>query len=131
MSDVRQLKWNACLIQVFTDNFVHGDLHPGNIIVQNTEYFDAEEESKLVLVDICDTVVVNVRPPECPIRLVLLDCGITSYLSSKDLVNLRSVFTAVVLGEVKSYYAELDFFELENYDTIYILAYLSGMWFFL
>ncbi|XP_014669848.1 PREDICTED: uncharacterized aarF domain-containing protein kinase 2-like [Priapulus caudatus] len=90
---------DAILQMVFVDNFVHGDLHPGNILVQNADVFVSEENNQLVLVDICDTVVVNVRPVECPTRLVILDCGIASSLSEHDLDNLRAVFTAVVLGE--------------------------------
>lgn len=83
------------------DNFVHGDLHPGNILVQNADSYNPQDESKLVLVDICDTVVVNVKPVENPVRIVLLDAGITSSLSNSDMNNFKSVFTAVVIGEVE------------------------------
>lgn len=54
-------------------NFVHGDLHPGNILVQDP----------------------NVKDP----RLVLLDCGIATSLEPLDLINLHCVFTAVMKGE--------------------------------
>lgn len=61
------------LTQLFVHNFVHGDLHPGNILVQDS----------------------NVRQP----RLVLLDCGIATSLSPLDLDNMLDVFTAIVTGQ--------------------------------
>lgn len=54
-----------------------------------------------MVVDMCDTVMLITKPVECPLRLVLLDVGITTSLQPGDLGNLRSVITAVVLGEVK------------------------------
>ena len=54
-----------------------------------------------MLVDVCDTVVMNVKQVESPVRLVLLDTGITAYLSPKDKENFKEVFTAVVIGEVR------------------------------
>ncbi|CAI8050248.1 Uncharacterized aarF domain-containing protein kinase 2 [Geodia barretti] len=52
-------------------NFVHGDLHPGNILVQDTH-----------------------QP-----RLVLLDCGIATSLTPFDLLQMRALFTAIVKGD--------------------------------
>lgn len=95
--------------QVFVDNFVHGDLHPGNILVQtlgksqdsgDIGNFSAEAHGKTTLTDLWDTVVVSVRPDPCPLRLVLLDAGIVAQLSQHDLANLKAVFTAVVLCQV-------------------------------
>ncbi|XP_039625440.1 uncharacterized aarF domain-containing protein kinase 2 isoform X2 [Polypterus senegalus] len=60
---------NTLLKMIFVDNFVHGDLHPGNILVQ------------------------------WEVHLVLLDAGIVSELSGTDLKNLHAVFSAVVLGQ--------------------------------
>ena len=57
---------------MFHDNFVHGDLHPGNILVRCSE---TEFE-----------------------HLVILDPGIVSTLSATDLSNFRAVFSAVVAG---------------------------------
>ena len=54
-----------------------------------------------MLVDLGDTVLVNVHTVESPLRLVLLDVGIASSLSDKDLNNFKAVFKAVVLGEVR------------------------------
>ena len=55
-----------------------------------------------MVVDMCDTVMVITKPVECPLRLVLLDVGITTSLQPGDLTNLRNVITAVVLGEVSN-----------------------------
>ena len=62
------------ILQVFIHNLVHGDLHPGNILVQD----DGRGGNKLVL----------------------LDCGIATSLKKKDLENIKAVFTAIVNGEV-------------------------------
>lgn len=91
------------------DNFVHGDLHPGNILVQcsgplggggDSTGTSGEGQGKTTLTDLWDTVVVSVRPQPCPLQLVLLDTGIVAQLSDSDLANLKAVFTAVVLRQV-------------------------------
>lgn len=60
-------------LQLFVHNFVHGDLHPGNILVQDP----------------------SVKDP----KLVLLDCGIATSLAPQELENLQCVFTAIVTGQ--------------------------------
>ena len=52
------------------------------------------------MVDVCDTVIVNVKPVENPLRLVFLDVGIATMLSEHDRRNFHDVFTAIVLGKV-------------------------------
>ncbi|XP_041111197.1 uncharacterized aarF domain-containing protein kinase 2 isoform X2 [Polyodon spathula] len=88
---------DTLLKMVFVDNFVHGDLHPGNILVQ------CENQSDLLgtatLLDLCDTLIVSVRPPTTALHLVLLDTGIVAELQERDRQNFRAVFTAVVLGQ--------------------------------
>lgn len=97
------------VFQVFVDNFVHADLHPGNILVQccgplpgssDSAGISGEAHGKTTLTDLWDTVVVSIRPEPCPLQLVLLDAGIVAQLSDYDLANLKAVFTAVVLRKV-------------------------------
>ncbi|XP_035520644.1 uncharacterized aarF domain-containing protein kinase 2 [Morone saxatilis] len=99
---------DTMLKMVFVDNFVHGDLHPGNILVQcwgplpgssDSTGIPGETHGKTTLTDLWDTVVVSVRPNPCPLQLVLLDAGIVAQLSDHDLANLKAVFTAVVLHQ--------------------------------
>lgn len=88
---------DTLLKMVFVDNFVHGDLHPGNILVQGNQRGPVED--KATLTDLWDTVVVSMRPGPPPFKLVLLDAGIVAQLSDGDMRNFRAVFTAVVLRQ--------------------------------
>ncbi|KAG7454790.1 hypothetical protein MATL_G00263630 [Megalops atlanticus] len=88
---------DTLLKMVFVDNFVHGDLHPGNILVQGGR--ESVPQGTATLTDLWDTVVVSMRPAPVPLRLVLLDAGIVARLSDSDLRNFRAVFTAVVLRQ--------------------------------
>ncbi|XP_071583481.1 uncharacterized aarF domain-containing protein kinase 2 isoform X1 [Heliangelus exortis] len=85
--------------EVFVDNFVHGDLHPGNILVQGTAHFSSSCKEQTAIVDLCDTLVVEVKPSLRRLCLVLLDAGIVAELQSADMQNFRAVFTAVVQGQ--------------------------------
>ncbi|KAM6291352.1 putative aarF domain-containing protein kinase 2 isoform 2-T2 [Porphyrio hochstetteri] len=87
------------LKMVFVDNFVHADLHPGNILVQGTAHASTSCKEQTAIVDLCDTLVVEVQPPLRGLCLVLLDAGIVAELQSADMQNFRAVFTAVVQGQ--------------------------------
>lgn len=69
---------NAILKMVFEDNFIHADLHPGNIIVR----------SKSNEVDGCVEK-----------QLCLIDAGIVAELSADDRRNFIDLFRAVVLND--------------------------------
>uniref|UniRef100_A0A7M4FJF9 AarF domain containing kinase 2 n=1 Tax=Crocodylus porosus TaxID=8502 RepID=A0A7M4FJF9_CROPO len=85
--------------EVFVDNFVHADLHPGNILVQGAKHFGATRRDQTTIVDMCDTLIVEVQPSLCQLRLVLLDAGVVAELQEADLQNFRAVFTAVAQGQ--------------------------------
>ncbi|XP_032057087.1 uncharacterized aarF domain-containing protein kinase 2 [Aythya fuligula] len=87
------------LKMIFVDNFVHADLHPGNILVQGTAQASPGGRERTAVVDLCDTLVVEVQPPLRRLCLVLLDAGIVAELQSADMQNFRAVFTAVVQGQ--------------------------------
>lgn len=57
---------------MFTDNFIHGDLHLGNVIVSQHSTEDKKQQ------------------------LVLLDAGLVVELSAADRVNLVALFKAVI-----------------------------------
>ncbi|XP_006910536.1 uncharacterized aarF domain-containing protein kinase 2 isoform X3 [Pteropus alecto] len=98
----RKIAWlgiNMLLKMIFVDNFVHADLHPGNILVQGADGLSKSQEERLQQVDVCDTLAVAVAPAQCPLRLVLLDAGIVAELQAADLRNFRAVFMAVAMGQ--------------------------------
>lgn len=65
----------AFLKMMFIDNFVHCDLHPGNVLVQTTSY------------------------PNDEYKIVFLDAGIVTKLKDRDLQNLKDLFKAVILND--------------------------------
>nr|XP_058153467.1 uncharacterized aarF domain-containing protein kinase 2 isoform X5 [Dasypus novemcinctus] len=98
----RKIAWlgiHTLLKMIFVDNFVHADLHPGNILVQGADCLSKSQEAQLQQEGACDTLVVSVMPALCPLRLVLLDAGIVAELQAADLKNFRAVFLAVMMGQ--------------------------------
>ncbi|CAH7470589.1 Adck2 [Phodopus roborovskii] len=97
---IAQLGINMLLKMIFVDNFVHGDLHPGNILVQGADGLSPSLETHQQQVNVSDTLVASTAPALCPLRLVLLDAGIVAELQASDLRNFRAVFLAVALGQL-------------------------------
>uniref|UniRef100_A0A8C3YKM1 AarF domain containing kinase 2 n=1 Tax=Catagonus wagneri TaxID=51154 RepID=A0A8C3YKM1_9CETA len=96
---IARLGINMLLKMIFVDNFVHADLHPGNILVQGADGLSKSQEARPQRVDVCDALAVAVTPAQCPLRLVLLDAGIVAELQAADLRNFRAVFMAVAMGQ--------------------------------
>ncbi|XP_026719531.1 uncharacterized aarF domain-containing protein kinase 2, partial [Athene cunicularia] len=96
---IAKMGMDMLLKMVFVDNFVHADLHPGNILVQGMACVSPSCKEQTAIVDLCDTLVVEVQPPLRQLCLVLLDAGIVAELQSADMQNFRAVFTAVVQGQ--------------------------------
>ncbi|GCC35770.1 uncharacterized aarF domain-containing protein kinase 2 [Chiloscyllium punctatum] len=87
------------LKMVFVDNFIHGDLHSRNIFIQGANQFDLQNDDKTTIVDLCDTLIVNVHHSQCPLKLILLDTGIVTELHPSDVHNFKAVFTALIEGQ--------------------------------
>lgn len=96
---IARLGIDMLLKMIFVDNFVHADLHPGNILVQGADGLSQSQEAPLQQVDVCDTLLVSMTPAQCPLRLVLLDAGIVAELRAADLRNFHAVFMAVAMGQ--------------------------------
>lgn len=82
----------AFLKMVFLDNFVHCDLHAGNILVQTTR-----EPKALSLLE---RMSGTAPTPELETKrkIVFLDAGITTSLKPNDQRNLIDLFRAVILN---------------------------------
>ena len=76
----------ALLKMMLADNFVHADLHPGNILVR---------------LDPPRSLLARLLPPlrRPKPHLVLLDCGMTASLSDRNKVNLFKFFAAITQGD--------------------------------
>ncbi|KAI8007726.1 hypothetical protein LOK49_LG07G03225 [Camellia lanceoleosa] len=73
---------HALLKMLLVDNFIHADMHPGNILVRSSE---SKASSKQLF---------NSRP-----HVIFLDVGMTAELSRKDRITLLEFFKAVALQD--------------------------------
>ncbi|XP_007950974.1 uncharacterized aarF domain-containing protein kinase 2 [Orycteropus afer afer] len=96
---IARLGIRTLLKMIFVDNFVHADLHPGNILVQGAGGLARGLESRLQQGDLCAWGAAAAPGAPRPLRLVLLDAGIVAELQAGDLSNFRAVFLAVLLGQ--------------------------------
>ncbi|ETN68694.1 ABC1 family protein [Necator americanus] len=105
----------ALLKMIFVDNFVHGDLHPGNILIRFNE--DHEQlpgvhnaPPKETIIERCKEYVRDligwrakprVRLTDSPEladepTLIMLDTGIVVSETEKNLRNLKALFKAII-----------------------------------
>jgi aarF domain-containing kinase len=102
----------AFLKMIFLDNFVHCDLHSGNILVQELSMDEMQRDASQASVwDRTSARLVeywNGTDADYDIdhdhtklrrRIVLLDAGIVVRLDANDLRNLRDLFKAVILND--------------------------------
>ncbi|KAL6202237.1 hypothetical protein ACLB2K_025946 [Fragaria x ananassa] len=76
---------NALLKMLLVDNFIHADMHPGNILVRVTRSKIPRKQ------------LFRLRP-----QVVFLDVGMTAELSKRDQLNLVELFKAVALRDGRS-----------------------------
>ncbi|XP_045144845.1 uncharacterized aarF domain-containing protein kinase 2 [Echinops telfairi] len=96
---IARLGIRMLLKMIFVDNFVHADLHPGNILVQGVHRLPRSQESGPPQRDGLARWAAAALPDPQPLRLVLLDAGIVAELQAADLSNFRAVFLAVLMGQ--------------------------------
>ncbi|KAJ4760896.1 Protein kinase superfamily protein [Rhynchospora pubera] len=82
--DLAHLGTYAFLKMLLVDNFIHADMHPGNILVRLPQQSEKRIKRKLF----------RKKP-----HLVFLDVGMTAELSKQDRANLREFFKAVALRD--------------------------------
>jgi predicted unusual protein kinase regulating ubiquinone biosynthesis (AarF/ABC1/UbiB family) len=82
---------------VFEDNFAHGDLHPGNILVREVVTNDTKHKKSWYTLPF---LIFKSRPD--PVSIVILDCGIIASLDDRGKQCLKGVFKAVACGDVSS-----------------------------
>jgi aarF domain-containing kinase len=106
---------------VFIDNFIHSDLHPGNVLIQ-TSIVAADETSGTSdeqphglrswlgrrsfldqFVNSSSTTAAEAEPghasPQVRRSIVFLDAGIATSLSPEEQKNLHDLFRAVILND--------------------------------
>jgi len=85
----------AFLKMVFVDNFIHCDLHPGNVIVK-TIFEETNDQSSTHDQNETKKSYENKR-----FEIYFLDAGIVTSLSQVDKQNLKDLFKSVILNDGK------------------------------
>ena len=88
----------AFLKMVFQDNFVHADIHPGNVLIQTTTTAkDSSKES--VFTRFFQSNDENSKGETVKRNVVFLDAGIVTSLNENDRKNLKDLFRAVIVND--------------------------------
>jgi aarF domain-containing kinase len=85
---------------VLTHNFVHSDLHPGNVLVQNFPVVSSTSTTtqRVAGGSVGDSSYVAAAIPTAT-KLMLLDAGLTTELSPAEKDNFIELFVAVAEGD--------------------------------
>ncbi|KAK4744116.1 hypothetical protein SAY87_010428 [Trapa incisa] len=81
-SDLAHIGIHALLKMLLVDNFIHADMHPGNILVRVSNSMSSQNPP------------LRSRP-----HVIFLDVGMTAELSKRDRVNLLEFFKAIALRD--------------------------------
>ena len=107
---------NSILKMIFLDNFVHADLHPGNIIIQNYHSNDSNTqnihnshinsftnslEMNNSLINDSKMYDSSNNNENIPLKLCYIDAGIIAELSQNDYQNFLDLFYYVIKNNGK------------------------------
>jgi len=95
-TELARLGLQMYLHMLITDNFVHSDLHPGNLLVQ-FPHRGPESGEHADPASIEAESAQELRSED--VRLVVLDSGLVSTLSQPNRVNFLSLFGALILRD--------------------------------
>nr|AGU67986.1 ubiquinone biosynthesis protein [Strigomonas oncopelti] len=93
-ADIADLGCHMFLKMLFEDNFVHSDLHPGNLLLRtNPDVIAAQQRNRYAKLYDRD------GKERTPRELVVLDAGLVTSLSKDERNNFITLFAAVACGD--------------------------------
>ncbi len=97
---------------MFADNFLHCDLHPGNLFIRsnpncpclkNSSYYSPSSSASSRITTSC------VYGDRCVPNLVVFDCGLVVSLAPKEITNLCDLFDKMVIKDFEG--QKFEYFE--------------------